>query len=339
MATEFTRNVLTPLVRGVSFERAQARAALEEILSGQVEDIALGAFLTALTSKGETSEEMTGFVDALISKAITFSLPEGALDIVGTGGDQLDSVNISTMASLCVAGTGVKVAKHGNRSASSSVGSADVLEGLGVNIAVDMAVVKECLAEANFGFMFAPVFHPMLGKIAPIRRALGFRTIFNVLGPLANPAQVNYSLIGVAPKEMLPKMTSVIASRSMTSAALVTAEDGLDELSLSGASSVNFVEGSSIREERIDASKILGVHATTDQLRGGDVLHNVAVVRNFLAGEPGPIFDASCANAALALMVAKRCDSLESGFELARESVLTGAAQRVLDRLVAVSND
>ncbi len=339
MATEFTRNVLNPLVRGVSFERTQARAALEEILSGRVDEIAIGAFLTALTSKGETNEEMTGFVEALIAQAVTFSLPEGALDIVGTGGDQLDSVNISTMASLVVAGAGVKVAKHGNRSASSSVGSADVLEGLGVNIAVDVEVVKECLAEANFGFMFAPVFHPMLGKIAPVRRALGFRTIFNVLGPLANPAQVNYSLIGVAPKELLAKMTSVIAARSMTSVALVSADDGLDELSLSGTSSVNFVEGATIREERIDAGALLGVRASTDELRGGDVAHNVAVVRSFLGGEQGPVFDAVCANAGLALVVAQRCDSLEAGFVLARESVMTGAAQRVLERLVAVSND
>ncbi len=338
MATEFTRTVLTPLVRGVSFERAAAREALEEILTGEVDDIAIASFLTALTSKGETSEEMTGFVDALLAKSVSFSVPEGALDIVGTGGDQLDSVNISTMASLAVAGTGVKVAKHGNRSASSSVGSADVLEGLGVKIGVDMAVVKECLHEANFGFMFAPVFHPTLGKIAPIRRALGFRTIFNVLGPLANPAQVNYSLIGVAPKEMLPKMTTVIASRAMTSAALVTADDGLDELSLNGFSSVNFVQGGEVREERIDAGAVLGVHATTDQLRGGDVAHNVAVARNFLAGEQGPVFDAVCANAALALVVAQRSETLEAGFTLARESVLSGEAQKVLDRLVATSN-
>jgi anthranilate phosphoribosyltransferase len=338
VATEFTRNVLTPLVRGVSFERAEAREALEEILSGEVDDIAIAAFLTALTSKGETSDEMAGFVDALLAKSITFSVPEGALDIVGTGGDQLDSVNISTMASFAVAGTGVKVAKHGNRSASSSVGSADVLEGLGVKIAVDMAVVKECLHEANFGFMFAPVFHPTLGKIAPIRRALGFRTIFNVLGPLANPAQVNYSLIGVAPKDMLPKMTSVIAARAMTSVALVTADDGLDELSLSGTSSVNFVQGGVVREERIDASAVLGVHATTDQLRGGDVTHNVAVARNFLSGQQGPVFDAVCANAALALLVAQRCETLETGFAMARDSVLSGSAQKVLDRLVEVSN-
>src|SRR5471032_3386110 len=182
MTGSFSSDVLNPLVRGTNLERAQARDALAEILEGQVEGVLIASFLTALTAKGETAQEMTGFIDAMIGAATTFSIGPDAIDIVGTGGDQLHTVNISTMASLAVAGCGVKVAKHGNRAASSSVGSADLLEALGVRIDAPEEVVRSCVAGAGIGFMFAPTFHHGLGYLTPIRRALGFRTIFNVLG-------------------------------------------------------------------------------------------------------------------------------------------------------------
>src|SRR5580698_10652089 len=198
MAGTFSSDVLNPLVRGTDLERGQARAALVEILDGRVEGVLIASFLTALTAKGETADEMTGFVDAMIESATTFTIGADAMDIVGTGGDQLHTVNISTMAALTVAGCGVPVAKHGNRAASSSVGSADLLEALGVRIDAPVDVVRACILEAGLGFMFAPVFHTALANLAPVRRSLRFRTIFNALGPLANPALVRRSLIGVA---------------------------------------------------------------------------------------------------------------------------------------------
>src|SRR5487761_1252823 len=180
MSTSFSHDVLNPLVRGTDLERDQARAALVEILEGQIEGVLIASFLTALTAKGETAGEMTGFIDAMIDAASTFSVGPDVIDIVGTGGDQLHTVNISTMAALTVAGCGVPVAKHGNRAASSSVGSADVLEALGVRLDVTPEIIAASLEEASIAFLFAPTYHHALGYLTPIRRALSFRTIFNV---------------------------------------------------------------------------------------------------------------------------------------------------------------
>src|ERR1700722_4528908 len=338
MAGTFSSDVLNPLVRGTDLERGQARAALVEILQGQVEGVLIASFLTALTAKGETADEMTGFIDAMIESASTFSIGADAMDIVGTGGDQLHTVNISTMAALTVAGCGVPVAKHGNRAASSSVGSADLLEALGVRIDAPVAGGRACILDAGVGFMFAPVFHTALANLAPVRRSLRFRTIFNALGPLANPALVRRSLIGVASSHLADKMAEVLYRRGIDHAVLVTGDDGLDELSLGGPSPLEFVTRESRPRERSDAGDELGVHHSVENLRGGDVDVNVAATRAFLAGQRGPVFDTVCANAALALMVAGRATSLADGFEQACASVLNGQASGVLERLVAVSN-
>ncbi len=334
----FTTEVLQPLVRGTDLERDQARNALGTILEGLVEPVLISSFLTALTAKGETAAEMTGFVDAMMSAATTFQVSQDAVDIVGTGGDQLHTVNISTMASLVVAGCGVPVAKHGNRAASSSVGSADVLEALGVRLDAPADVVRQCVDEAGIGFMYAPTFHPALGNLVPIRRALGFRTIFNVLGPLANPARVRRSVIGVAQAHLLDSMAHVVHARGTTLSVLVHADDGLDELSLGTSSSVHEIRPDGVRVRDLDAGAELGLHHSAASIRGGDTAHNVAVVRAFLEGTPGPVFDVACANAALALMVAERAESLSTGFTMARAAVLDGRAARALERLVQVSN-
>ncbi|HEY1825013.1 MAG TPA: anthranilate phosphoribosyltransferase [Acidimicrobiales bacterium] len=334
----FALEVLNPLIRGTDLEREQASLALREILEGRVDGVLIASFLTSITMKGETIDEMTGFVDAMIACATTFSLDVAAIDIVGTGGDQLHSVNVSTMASFVVAGLGVPVAKHGNRAASSSVGSADLLEALGVRIDAPLDVVRSCIAESSFGFMFAPVFHTALANLAPVRRALRFRTIFNALGPLANPALVRRSLIGVAPEPLLDKMAEVLWRRGVDRGVLVHADDGLDELSLGAASTIEIVTREGRRRERLDARAELGVEHDVSALRGGEVRDNVAVARSFLEGRRGPIFDVVCANAALALMVAERVTTLREGFELARECVLDGRAASVLDRTVEVSN-
>jgi anthranilate phosphoribosyltransferase len=334
----FAQDVLNHLVHGTDLERDDAANALREILEGRVESALIASFLTAITVKGETSDEMTGFIDAMIACATTFSISEDAIDIVGTGGDQLHTVNVSTMAAFVVAGCGVPVAKHGNRAASSSVGSADLLEALGVRLDAPADVVRACVHEAGVGFMFAPIFHPALGNLVPIRRALGFRTIFNVLGPLANPAQVQRSLIGVAPLTLLDKMAEVLHQRGIRSAILVSADDGLDELSLGATSTLEFVSTAGRSRQRIDAGEELGLRHRALDIRGGDVTENVAFTRAFLEGVRGPIFDTVCANAALALMLAERATTLREGFELASESVLEGRAANALERLIAVSN-
>jgi len=338
MSGSFSHEVLNPLVRGTDLERGQARAALVEILEGQVEGVLIASFLTALTSKGETADEMTGFIDAMIEAATTFSIGPDVIDIVGTGGDQLHTVNISTMAALTVAGCGVPVAKHGNRAASSSVGSADVLEALGVRLDVPEEVVRACVAGAGIGFMFAPMFHHGLGYLTPIRRALGFRTIFNVLGPLANPALVRRTLIGVAQAPLLDAMTEVLLARGVDHAILVHADDGMDELSLGGASTLHVITPQGAEIQRLDAGAVLGLHHEASSLRGGDTEHNVEVVRRFLDGESGPVFDVVCANAALALIVAGRAATLDEGFEVASSSVRSGNAGVALERLVQLSN-
>jgi anthranilate phosphoribosyltransferase len=327
------------LVRGTDLERVDARDALLEILNGRVEDVLIASFLTALTAKGETADEMTGFIDAMMTSANTFSVGPEAIDIVGTGGDQLHTVNISTMASLAVAGCGVPVAKHGNRAASSSVGSADVLEALGVRLDVNEQVVRACVEGAGIGFLFAPTFHYALGYLTPIRRALGFRTIFNVLGPLANPALVERSLIGVAQRHLLDHMAHVLHARGIKYAILVNADDGLDELSLGADSTLHLITPEGVDVQRLDAAGQLGRRHDVASIRGGDVAHNVGIVHRFLEGEQGPVFDVACANAALALMVAGRAETLRDGFELASASVLDGRAGVALERLVEISND
>jgi anthranilate phosphoribosyltransferase len=338
MSGSFSHDVLNPLVRGTDLERGQARAALVEILEGEVEGVLIASFLTALTAKGETADEMTGFIDAMIDAASTFSIGPDVIDIVGTGGDQLHTVNISTMAALTVAGCGVPVAKHGNRAASSSVGSADLLEALGVRLDAPEAIVRACVAGAGIGFMFAPTFHHGLGYLTPIRRALGFRTIFNVLGPLANPALVRRTLIGVAQASLLTAMTQVLLARGVDHAILVNADDGLDELSLGTASTLHVITPNGAEIQRLDAGAVLGLHHEAAALRGGDTAHNVTVVREFLEGRPGPVFDVVCANAALALIVAGRAANLSDGFELATRSVTEGRAGVALERLIELSN-
>ena len=334
----FATEVLNPLVRGVDLERHEARDALHAILQGHVEDVLISSFLTALTAKGETAAEMTGFIDAMIASATTFSLGPDAIDIVGTGGDQLHTVNISTMAALAVAGCGVAVAKHGNRAASSSVGSADVLEALGVRLDAPAEVVRACVEEAGIGFLFAPTFHHALAYLTPIRRTLRFRTIFNVLGPMANPALVERSLIGVSHDSLSAHMAQVLHARGSRKAVLVHADDGLDELSLGSASTLRTVTPEGIVLDRVDAGKELGRPHAASELRGGNTEHNVAIVRKLLEGAPGPVFDVVCANAALGLMVAGRVETIRDGFELASDGVLSGRAAIALEQLIRISN-
>ena len=330
--------LLARLVDGALLTRDEARDALSSVLQGDVEPLLVASFLTSLAQRGETSEEMAGFVDAMLSAGETFTAPPGTMDIVGTGGDRRHSVNISTMAALTVAGCGVPVAKHGNRAASSSVGTADVLEALGVKLDVSGDVVLRCVNGAGIGFCFAQRFHPGLRHLGPIRRALGFPTAFNVLGPLANPAGVRRLLIGVANEHMMARMADVLVARGVERAMLLRSDDGLDELSLGSTATIYTVEGDTVRTSRLDAAGELGIHHDEAELRGGTVDVNKAVVLRFLEGVPGAVFDVVTANAALALVVAGRVTSLTEGFEIARDAVRSGAAANALTQLVALSN-
>jgi anthranilate phosphoribosyltransferase len=338
MAVSVNAELLARLVRGEHLTRGEASEALADVLRGDVDATLIASFLTALAQRGETPEEMTGFIDAMVAAGETFTVVSGAMDIVGTGGDRMHSVNVSTMTALTIAGLGIPVAKHGNRAASSSVGTADVLEGLGVKIDVDGSVVAACVAEAGMGFCFAPRFHSGLRHLGPIRKALAFPTAFNVLGPLANPAGVRRLLIGVANPAMLDRMAEVLRARNIERAALIHSHDGLDELSLGSPATLYSVVDGEVSTEVIDAGATLGIRQDAASIRGGDLATNVRAVEQYLVATPGPIFDVVTANAALALQVAGRTSSLEEGFELARNSVRQGEAASVLDKLRTVSN-
>lgn len=329
--------LLGRLIAGHTMTRGEANEALSSVLRGEIDPVVVASLLTSLAQRGETPEEMAGFVDAMLVAALPTEPVSHAMDIVGTGGDRLHSVNISTMASLTVAACGVAVAKHGNRAASSSVGTADVLEGLGVKIDIDGAGVAACISEAGMGFYFAQKFHPGLRHLGPIRRALGFPTAFNVLGPLANPGHVATLMIGVANPAMMDKMAAVLVARNAQRAVLIHSDDGLDELSLGAPATLVWVNDGEVHREIVDAGDQLGVRRSVSDIRGGSLEVNVGVVKDFVDGVEGPVFDVVTANAAMALVVAGSTESLEDGYEAAREAVRAGRARSVLERLVSVS--
>ena len=326
------------LVAGDVLTRPEANDVLAGILRGEVDPVVIASFLTAMAQRGETVEEMAGFVDAMMAASEPVEPLPYAMDIVGTGGDRLHSVNISTMAALTVAACGVAVAKHGNRAASSSVGTADVLEGLGVKLDLDGAGVAACVREAGMGFFFAQRFHPGLRHLGPIRRTLGFPTAFNVLGPLANPGQVATLMIGVANETMMDKMAAVLVARNVPRATLVHSADGLDELSLGTSATLLNVVNGDVTVTTLDAGDVLGVRHSVESIRGGSLERNVSVVRDFVDGQSGPVFDVVTANAALALLTAGVVSQLTDGFEMARHAVSSGGAAKVLASLVDVSN-
>jgi anthranilate phosphoribosyltransferase len=329
--------MLSALLAGETLDRENARAALTEILQGDVDPPLIAAFLTALTSCGESVDEMTGFVDAMMDAATTIEVPADTMDIVGTGGDRSGSVNISTMAALTVAACGVPVAKHGNRAATSLVGAADVLEALGVKIDAAPDVVRRCVADVGIGFCFAPVFHPGMRFLGPVRRQLGFPTVMNLLGPLANPGRVQRLVVGVARDDVMSSMADVLVARGVERAALVHGDDGLDELSLGSLSTVLDVTRSNVVTTRFDPASIGKRHSATD-IQGGDVGANADVVRRYLDGEEGAVFDVVTANAGLALVVAGRASDVSAGMSAAEAAVLDGSARRVLAALVGASN-
>jgi anthranilate phosphoribosyltransferase len=336
--------VLGRLMAGGSLSSDEAERVMDEVFNGDATQAQTAALLVALRAKGETIEEMTGLARSMVNHAEPLAIEGDLLDVVGTGGDRLSSINVSTIAAFIAAGAGAKVCKHGNRAASSSVGTADVLEALGVTVDLGPPGVARCVTEVGMGFCFAPRFHPAMRFAGPVRKELGVPTVFNFLGPLTNPARARHLLVGVSDAAMAPTMAGVLGANGVRRAMVVRADDGLDELSVISPATVFEVTGDGqghhdVREWRLDPVQVGFAPATMDDLRGGDAEFNAEVIRRVLDGERGPHRDIGVLNAAAALVVAGRADQLADAVDLASESVDSGRAAAVLDALVRVSGE
>jgi len=332
--------VLGPLTQGRDLPADHARAAMDEILAGAAAPAQIAGFIVALRMKGETVEELAGLLDAMASAAehVPLESIEGVIDLVGTGGDRSHSVNVSTMSALVVAGAGVRVCKHGNRAASSRCGSADLLEELGVRLDLGPAGVGHCVDEAGIGFCFAPRFHPAMRHAIPTRRELGVPTVFNFLGPLANPAGVRRQVVGVSDPAMAERMARVLAARGSDRVLVVYGDDGLDELTTTTTSTIVAIVDGDLSQRRVDPVALGLAVVDPAALVGGDAAANAAVTRSVLAGETGPARDVVLLNSAAGLVAAGRCDDLGEGIAIAADSIDKGNAALALDRLVELSN-
>jgi anthranilate phosphoribosyltransferase len=331
--------VLGALMEGRSLDRAVTRATMAEILDGAASPAQIAAFVVALRMKGETVEELVGMVEAMLdaSERVVLDDPDGAVDIVGTGGDRAHTINVSTLSSLVVAGAGGKVCKHGNRAASSACGAADLLEALGVAIELGPEGVARCVAEAGMGFCFAPRYHPAMRHAGPSRRDLGIPTAFNILGPLSNPGRVRRYLLGVADLRVADRMAGVLAENGAERALIVHGGDGLDELTTTGPSTVVELRDGEVHRWEVDPQDLGLARVDREDLVGGDANVNAELTRRVLAGESGPHRDIVSLNAGAGLLVAGLVDDLPAGIEKARAALDSGAAVGALARLVEVS--
>ncbi|MCU1591162.1 MAG: trpD [Frankiales bacterium] len=335
--------LLGQLLRGESLSAADTSWAMREVMTGEATPSQVAGFVVALRAKGETPEEVAGFVDAMLEQAAAVTVPGRVVDTCGTGGDRAHTVNISTMAALVVAGAGIPVVKHGNRAASSACGSADLLEELGVVVDLPPATVAPCLEDAGIAFCFAPVFHPGMRHAAVPRRELGVPTVFNVLGPLTNPARPAAQAVGVSDARIAPVMAGVLAARG-ADALVFRGDDGLDELTTTSTSTVWVVCGGEVTTCSFDPAS-LGLHpATLEDLRGADASYNASVCRDLLGGATGPVRDAVLLNAAAAIAAydggsGDLVQRLASGMERAAAALADGRAAALLDHWVSVSHE
>ncbi|MEU7133914.1 anthranilate phosphoribosyltransferase [Streptomyces sp. NPDC046261] len=334
--------VLDALLAGTDLSSDDTAWAMDRIMRGEATNAQIAGFVVALRAKGETVAEISGLVRAMYAHANLIEVPGPSVDIVGTGGDGAKTVNISTMSSIVVAGTGAKVVKHGNRAASSASGASDVLEKLGVNLDLTPRRVVEVAQEAGITFCFAVKFHPALRHVAAARRELGIRTTFNVLGPLTNPARVRAQATGVADARMAPILAGVLAERG-SSALVFRGDDGLDELTTTATSRVWIVRDGAVREERFDPRDVGIELVPVEALRGADASYNADVARRLLAGEKGPVRDAVLLNSAAALVALEPTDAplaeqIRAAMERAAQAIDSGSARRALERWVAASN-
>jgi anthranilate phosphoribosyltransferase len=330
--------IIAKVATGTALTRDEAAVAFDRMMSGEATPSQMGGLLMALRVRGETVDEITGAVTAMRAKMIRVSAPPDAVDVVGTGGDGSGSVNVSTCASFIVAGAGVPVAKHGNRALSSRSGAADCLAALGVRIDLAPVDVGRCIAEAGIGFMFAPTHHPAMKNVGPTRVELATRTIFNLLGPLSNPADVRRQMVGVFSRQWVQPLAEVLRNLGSQQAWVVHGADGLDEITLTAPTYVAALENGTIRSFEVTPEEAGLGRAPAGSLKGGDAGENAAALRGVLRGDAGPFRDVALFNAAAALIVAGRAGDLKQAVGLARESLDSGAAARKLDQLVAVSN-
>jgi anthranilate phosphoribosyltransferase len=334
------REALGVIAAGKTLTRAEAESAMGSVMAGEATAAQLGALLAALHVRGETPDEIAGFASALRANAVRVVVDDGAIDVVGTGGDRSNSINISTISAIVVAGAGGRVAKHGNRAASSQCGSADVLEALGVKIDLGPEGVAACVREAGIGFMFAPRFHPAMRHAGPVRREIGIRTVFNVLGPLANPASVRRYLLGVPSAALGGTIARALIELGVERAMVVYGTDGLDEISPSAETRTWTIADGQVREETI-APDTLGLkRAVRAEITGGDAATNATVVRGVLdrtTDTAGGARTAVLLNAGAACYVAGLAGSVREGIEVAGRAIDSGAARTALVRFAAKS--
>ncbi len=331
------REALGVVADGKTLTRAEAESVMGSVMAGEATPAQLGALLAALHVRGEMPDEIAGFASALRANAVRVVVDDGAIDVVGTGGDRSNSINISTIAAVVVVGAGGRVAKHGNRASSSQCGSADVLEALGVKIDLGPDGVAQCVREVGVGFMFAPRFHPAMRHAGPVRREIGIRTVFNVLGPLANPAGVRRYLLGVASAALGDTIARALAELGVERALVVHGADGLDEISPSAETRTWEVTGASVREGMLTPEQ-LGLHrARRVEITGGDPAQNASVARAVLDGNAGGARTAVVMNAAAACWVAGLAGSVKDGVAIASRAIDEGAARDALARFATTS--
>ena len=333
------RPALRKVAAGETLSEAEAADAFELIMSGSATEAQIGALLMGMRVRGETVEEIAGAARVMRARAVAVRAPAGAIDTCGTGGDAKGTHNISTCAAFVVAGAGVPVAKHGNRSISSRSGSADVLAALGVNIECSPEAITRCIEGSGLGFMFAPAHHAAMRHVANVRSELGTRTIFNLLGPLANPASADYQIVGVFGEEWVEPIAHVLGRLGVKRAWVVHGADGLDELTTTGISHVAVLDAGNISTFKVSPKNAGLPEAKPGDLTGGDATENAAHIRAVLGGHQGPFRDIVLLNAGAALLVAGRAKTLRDGVALAAESIDRGKAKTVLEALVKLSHD
>lgn len=333
------KNILKMLVERKNLQEEEARQVMKEIMEGKATPAQIASFLTALRMKGETVAEITGFARAMLEKVDTFSIKIDTLvDTCGTGGDSLNTFNISTVVALVVAGAGLTVAKHGNRALSSKCGSADVLEALGVKLTTSKENVKECLEKIGIGFLFAPCCHPAMKYALAPRQEMGMRTVFNILGPLINPLRANVRLMGVHSSSLTEPLARVLKNLGVRSAFVVWGEDGLDEISIKARTRITELKEGKIKTYYIRPEDFGMQRASLEEIRGGDREENARILKDILRGGKGAKRDIILINTAACLVAAGRAKSFKEGIKIAKDSVDSGKANKKLESLVEFTN-
>jgi len=331
------RELLNRVIAGGDLSTEETAELMRQMMDEELTPVQLAAFLIALRAKGETADELVGFARTMRARARQFEMDQALADTCGTGGDGQGTFNISTAAALIVAACGQPVAKHGNRGASSRCGSADVLEAVGVDVALPPVGVAQCIRETGIGFLFAPAFHPAMKFAALPRRELGVRTVFNLLGPLTNPARPSFQLMGVSSHDLLDLMADSLSKLGVEHALVVHSEDGTDEISIGSRTAVREVRAAEVTAYEIAPEDFGVARSRPDSMKGGDPETNARILNAILEGQEGPARDAVVINAAAALYAANRAATFQAGAELAAQALNSGAARTTLERLRTVS--